>query len=156
MPQKAETLQVSVKQTSILHITFSCTVSWILITSLNSWSKGIQGNPREFRGFKYFTGAGGNSKSLSGVIRRCLLTGIWLCPHRKTNNGSLEGELLLGGTDEALYNRPINWLPVTAKAYWQIKLDRFSTFSKLWFWVIIILMIFLILIPNWRFDYTCN
>ncbi|XP_026219949.1 nothepsin [Anabas testudineus] len=42
---------------------------------------------------------------------------------RKTSNGSLEGELLLGGTDEALYNGPINWLPVTAKGYWQIEMD---------------------------------
>nr|CAA11580.1 cathepsin [Chionodraco hamatus] len=38
-------------------------------------------------------------------------------------NGSPEGELLLGGTDERLYDLPINWLPVTAKAYWQIKID---------------------------------
>uniref|UniRef100_A0A667X1V5 Nothepsin n=1 Tax=Myripristis murdjan TaxID=586833 RepID=A0A667X1V5_9TELE len=32
-------------------------------------------------------------------------------------------ELLLGGTDEALYHGPITWLPVTAKGYWQIKMD---------------------------------
>uniref|UniRef100_A0A3Q3JES5 Peptidase A1 domain-containing protein n=1 Tax=Monopterus albus TaxID=43700 RepID=A0A3Q3JES5_MONAL len=42
---------------------------------------------------------------------------------RKTNNGSLEGELLLGGIDESLYEGPINWLPVTVKSYWQIKMD---------------------------------
>uniref|UniRef100_A0A667WKW5 Nothepsin n=1 Tax=Myripristis murdjan TaxID=586833 RepID=A0A667WKW5_9TELE len=34
-----------------------------------------------------------------------------------------ESELLLGGTDEALYHGPITWLPVTAKGYWQIKMD---------------------------------
>ncbi|KAM4570094.1 nothepsin [Odontesthes bonariensis] len=42
---------------------------------------------------------------------------------RKTTTSSPEGELMLGGIDEALYNGPINWLPVTAKGYWQIKMD---------------------------------
>ncbi|XP_054480496.1 nothepsin [Anoplopoma fimbria] len=42
---------------------------------------------------------------------------------RKTSSSNTQGELLLGGKDEALYNGPINWLPVTAKGYWQIKMD---------------------------------
>ncbi|XP_070709756.1 nothepsin [Pempheris klunzingeri] len=42
---------------------------------------------------------------------------------RRTNNNNPAGELLLGGTDEALYTGPINWIPVTAKGYWQIKMD---------------------------------
>ncbi|XP_018558341.1 nothepsin [Lates calcarifer] len=42
---------------------------------------------------------------------------------RRTSNSSPEGELLLGGTDETLYSEPITWLPVTAKGYWQIKMD---------------------------------
>ncbi|XP_059181954.1 nothepsin [Centropristis striata] len=42
---------------------------------------------------------------------------------RGTSSGTPEGELLLGGTDEAKYSGPINWLPVTAKGYWQIKMD---------------------------------
>ncbi|XP_044199587.1 nothepsin isoform X2 [Thunnus albacares] len=42
---------------------------------------------------------------------------------RRTTSGNPEGELLLGGTDEALLSGPINWLPVTAKGYWQIKMD---------------------------------
>ncbi|KAM8884002.1 nothepsin [Synchiropus picturatus] len=42
---------------------------------------------------------------------------------RKSIDGTPEGELLLGGTDEALYSGPVNWIPVTTKAYWQIKLD---------------------------------
>ncbi|XP_053720055.1 nothepsin [Synchiropus splendidus] len=42
---------------------------------------------------------------------------------RKSIDGTPEGELLLGGTDEALYTGPVNWIPVTTKAYWQIKLD---------------------------------
>uniref|UniRef100_A0A8C2ZP32 Nothepsin n=1 Tax=Cyclopterus lumpus TaxID=8103 RepID=A0A8C2ZP32_CYCLU len=39
------------------------------------------------------------------------------------SSGTPEGELLLGGKDEELYSRPINWLPVTAKGYWQIKME---------------------------------
>lgn len=35
-----------------------------------------------------------------------------------------QGELLLGGVDKALFNGEINWLPVTVKGYWQIKMDR--------------------------------
>uniref|UniRef100_A0A3Q3F9A2 Nothepsin n=1 Tax=Kryptolebias marmoratus TaxID=37003 RepID=A0A3Q3F9A2_KRYMA len=38
-------------------------------------------------------------------------------------SSSPEGELLLGGKDEALYTGPINWIPVTAKGYWQIKME---------------------------------
>ncbi|XP_072529317.1 nothepsin [Salminus brasiliensis] len=34
-----------------------------------------------------------------------------------------EGELLLGGVDEDLFVHPINWIPVTVKGYWQIKMD---------------------------------
>lgn len=47
---------------------------------------------------------------------------------RKTSSGNPEGELLLGGTDEALYSGLVNWIPVTAKGYWQIKMDRFGKF----------------------------
>ncbi|KAM9705869.1 nothepsin [Menidia menidia] len=42
---------------------------------------------------------------------------------RKTSTSNPDGELLLGGKDEALFSGPINWLPVTAKGYWQIKMD---------------------------------
>uniref|UniRef100_A0A672GDU5 Cathepsin E-like n=1 Tax=Salarias fasciatus TaxID=181472 RepID=A0A672GDU5_SALFA len=42
------------------------------------------------------------------------------------NGSSRGGELLLGGTDESLYVEPINWLPVTDKGYWQIKMDSVS------------------------------
>ncbi|KAG7218921.1 hypothetical protein INR49_019421 [Caranx melampygus] len=42
---------------------------------------------------------------------------------RRTSSGNPEGELLLGGTDESLYNGPVAWIPVTAKGYWQIKMD---------------------------------
>ncbi|XP_075967673.1 nothepsin [Anarhichas minor] len=45
---------------------------------------------------------------------------------RKTSSGTPEGELLLGGKDEALYRGPINWLPVTAKGYWQIKMESIA------------------------------
>ncbi|XP_034433669.1 nothepsin [Hippoglossus hippoglossus] len=42
---------------------------------------------------------------------------------RRTSGGNPEGELMLGGTDESMYIAPIHWIPVTAKGYWQIKLD---------------------------------
>uniref|UniRef100_A0A671W7B0 Nothepsin n=1 Tax=Sparus aurata TaxID=8175 RepID=A0A671W7B0_SPAAU len=41
----------------------------------------------------------------------------------RTRSSYPEGELLLGGTDEAMFTGPINWLPVTVKGYWQIKMD---------------------------------
>lgn len=41
-----------------------------------------------------------------------------------TNNGSgFGGELVFGGMDESRFLPPINWIPVTQKGYWQIKLD---------------------------------
>lgn len=40
------------------------------------------------------------------------------------SRSSQQGELLLGGMDQALFAGPINWLPVTAKGYWQITVDR--------------------------------
>ncbi|XP_041637271.1 nothepsin [Cheilinus undulatus] len=45
---------------------------------------------------------------------------------RRTSESDPVGELLLGGTDEMYYTGPINWLPVTAKAYWQIKMDSIA------------------------------
>ncbi|XP_077401496.1 nothepsin [Vanacampus margaritifer] len=46
---------------------------------------------------------------------------------RKSGSGrDVDGELLLGGTDEALYDGQITWLPVTAKGYWQVLMDSVS------------------------------
>eukprot|EP00063_Salmo_salar_P034534 XP_014009369.1 PREDICTED: cathepsin E-like [Salmo salar] len=44
-----------------------------------------------------------------------------------------EGELLLGGMDEALYSGPINWNPVTLKSYWQIKMSSIQVQGALTF-----------------------
>ncbi|XP_010771428.1 cathepsin E-like, partial [Notothenia coriiceps] len=46
-----------------------------------------------------------------------------ICYPCRKESGDAEGELLLGGTDKALYTGLINWLPVTAKGYWQIKMN---------------------------------
>nr|XP_046191144.1 LOW QUALITY PROTEIN: cathepsin D-like [Oncorhynchus gorbuscha] len=44
-----------------------------------------------------------------------------------------EGELLLGGIDEALYSGPISWNPVTLKSYWQIKMSSIQVQGALTF-----------------------
>ncbi|CAL8324368.1 unnamed protein product [Lota lota] len=41
----------------------------------------------------------------------------------RRSDGEDGGELILGGLDQDLFTGPINWLPVTAKGYWQIKMD---------------------------------
>lgn len=44
-------------------------------------------------------------------------------PRRGANDAALGGELLIGGTDKSVYNGEINWIPVAAQGYWQIKID---------------------------------
>ncbi|XP_039624769.1 nothepsin [Polypterus senegalus] len=39
-------------------------------------------------------------------------------------NQPLGGELLLGGVDHSFYRGHINWVPLTDKGYWQIKVDN--------------------------------
>lgn len=46
------------------------------------------------------------------------------CVSNRKGDTELQGELLLGGVDPALFSGPINWLPVTVKGYWQIRMDR--------------------------------
>ncbi|XP_066580088.1 nothepsin isoform X2 [Amia ocellicauda] len=43
------------------------------------------------------------------------------------------GELILGGVDESLYRGPINWVPVTEKTYWQIKIDNIKVQGEMAF-----------------------
>ncbi|XP_008399056.1 nothepsin [Poecilia reticulata] len=42
---------------------------------------------------------------------------------RRTRTSNPQGELLLGGIDETMYNGSINWLPVSVKRYWQVEMD---------------------------------
>ncbi|XP_003385244.1 PREDICTED: cathepsin D-like [Amphimedon queenslandica] len=42
----------------------------------------------------------------------------------RDENGTLGGELALGGTDPSHYKAPINYVPLSDKTYWQFKLDK--------------------------------
>ncbi|KAJ0012688.1 hypothetical protein NQD34_017022 [Periophthalmus magnuspinnatus] len=45
---------------------------------------------------------------------------------RRADVATIGGELLIGGTDKQFYTGEINWIPVTAQSYWQIKIDRIA------------------------------
>uniref|UniRef100_A0A8C5LX97 cathepsin E n=1 Tax=Leptobrachium leishanense TaxID=445787 RepID=A0A8C5LX97_9ANUR len=40
------------------------------------------------------------------------------------------GELIFGGVDESYFSGPLNWVPVTSQAYWQIQLDSIQVAGK--------------------------
>jgi hypothetical protein len=43
-----------------------------------------------------------------------------------SNSDAVEGELLFGGINPARYTGPMNYVPISEKTYWQIKVDGFS------------------------------
>ncbi|XP_072310000.1 nothepsin isoform X2 [Eucyclogobius newberryi] len=45
---------------------------------------------------------------------------------KSADGATSDGELLIGGTDKDFYTGEIHWIPVTARSYWQIKIDRIA------------------------------
>uniref|UniRef100_A0A3Q2QMR3 Nothepsin n=1 Tax=Fundulus heteroclitus TaxID=8078 RepID=A0A3Q2QMR3_FUNHE len=82
--------------------------------------------PRVSEGFNHVSSCarfGSEMKKNLQILLRNRPQVTFICFYRRTKTSTPEGELLLGGIDEALYTGPINWLPVTAKGYWQIKME---------------------------------
>lgn len=47
---------------------------------------------------------------------------LW-CHYYRDENGTLGGELALGGTDPSHYSGTVNYVPLSQKTYWQFKMD---------------------------------
>lgn len=60
-------------------------------------------------------------RSPESLAHDCLSLTAPPCPC--SQQGSDEGQLILGGVDESLYTGDIYWTPVTQELYWQIGIE---------------------------------
>ncbi|CAI9571978.1 unnamed protein product [Staurois parvus] len=66
-------------------------------------------------------------------MKKNLLNKSMFSIHLNRDDDQYGGELLLGGIDNSLYKGPIDWIPVTKKGYWQIRLANIKVHGKVQF-----------------------
>ncbi|NP_001166470.1 gastricsin preproprotein [Cavia porcellus] len=68
---------------------------------------------------------GGATTAMQGLLREGALSQSLFSVYLGSQQGSDEGQLILGGVDESLYTGDIYWTPVTQELYWQIGIEGF-------------------------------